>query len=415
MVFKKQFADDEELNPHNDSTDFEAMLQESLEKRDRKLAVGDKIKAEILSVGKEQVIVSTGGRFDGLVPTSQFLDANGVSKVKTGDHVDLYVTYVKGSEIFLSPNSTTQSLAEGIQEAFDNQQPIEGRVDAVNKGGFQVIIMGKGAFCPMGQMDLRRIEKPEEYVGRKFEFKITQLGEGGRNIVVSRRKILEESQNVALSTFKDQRKPGDVVNGKVTRLEPFGAFIEIAPGIEGLAHISELAWTRVNSPKDVLEVGQIVSAKILRIENIDGRLKTSLTLKQSENDPWQNLPSHVQTGRVVNGKVTRCMPFGAFIELHPGIEGLVPLSEMSSEKKVSQASEVVKEGEQIAVLVKEINPQSKRISLSIKGALSEAASASEAQDIRDYQASQVARSQASGSIGLMAAKMQAALEKKQRK
>lgn len=419
MAFKKQFADDEELNPPQETSmnDFEQLLNESFEKRQKRLSVGDKLKCEVLSVGKEQVIVSTGGRYDGFVPAQLLQDGSGASKVKVGDVIELFVTYVKGSEVFLSPiRGGGQALAAGIQEAFDNNLPIEGRVEAVNKGGFQVNILGKQAFCPLSQMDSRRIEKPEDYVGKKFEFKITQVTEGGRNVVVSRRKLLDDNQGAMLANFKDQRSPGDIVSGKVTRLEPFGAFIEIAPGVEGLAHISELAWTRVSSPKDVLEPGQVVSAKILKIEHSDnGRLKISLTLKQSENDPWQNLPSQVQTGRVVSGKVTRLMPFGAFVEIASGIEGLVPLSEMSSTKKVSQASEVVQEGEQISVMIKDINPQAKRISLSIKDALSEAASASEAQDIKDFEAIQAARLKSSGAGGIMAAKMQAALDKKNKR
>ncbi len=413
MVFKRQLNDDDEqMESGSEVQDFEQMLNDSLNKRDRKLSLGDKVKAEILSVGKEQVIVSTGTRHDGYVPSSQLQDGAGNARYKTGDFVDLYVTYIKGSEIFLSPNSTSNSLAEGIQEAFDNNQAVEGKVDSVNKGGFQVIVFGKPAFCPMSQMDQKRIEKPEDYIGKRFEFKITQLAEGGRNIVISRRKVLEESQGAAMANFQDQRKVGDIVTGKVTRLEPFGAFIEIAPGLEGLAHISELSWTRVASPKDVVEPGQVVSAKIIRIEN-EGRLKISLTLKQSENDPWQNLPTHVETGRVVAGKITRCMPFGAFVELHPGIEGLVPLSEMSSTKRVAQATEVVQEGEQVSVLIKEINPQAKRISLSIKGAVDQAASMTEAQDIKEYAASQVARG-SGNSLGSLGAKMQAALDQKKK-
>jgi small subunit ribosomal protein S1 len=411
MVFKRQINDDDEqMESGAEVTDFEQLLNDSLSKRDRKLSVGDKVKAEILSVGKEQTVVSTGTRFDGFVPSFQLQDGSGTPRYSTGDFVDLYVTYVKGSQIFLSPNPGSQSLAEGIQEAFDNNQPIEGRVESINKGGFQVNVLGKAAFCPLSQMDTRRIEKPEDYIGKKFEFKITQLAEGGRNVVISRRKLLEEGQGAAQASFRDSQKVGDIVTGKVTRLEPFGAFIEIAPGLEGLAHISELSWTRVASPKDVVEPGQVVSAKIIRIEN-DGRLKISLSLKQSENDPWQNLPSHVQSGRVVSGKVTRCMPFGAFVELHPGIEGLVPLSEMSATKRVSQATEVVQEGEQITIMIKDINPQAKRISLSIKDAIDQAASQSEAQDIREYAESQAARN-TNSSMGLMGAKMQAALEKK---
>ena len=408
--FKNHFRDDEDGQA---AGDFEQMLTESFGKGDRKISVGDRIKSEVLSVGKDNVIVSTGTRHDGFVPAAQLLNDQGTSKVKVGDHIDLFVTYVKGPQVYLSPNPTAQNLADDIAQAYAQNLAIEGRVEGVNKGGFQVIIMNKAAFCPISQMDLKRIEKPEDYVGKRFEFKITQVTEGGRNVVVSRRRVLEENQGAALSTFQDQRKPGDIVSGTVKRLESFGAFIEIAPGLEGLAHISELGWTRVKDPKDAVEVGQVVSAKILRIENDGGRLKISLTLKQSENDPWQNLPAEIQSGRVVSGKVTRCMPFGAFVELQPGIEGLVPLSEMSHTKRVTRSDEFMKEGEVVSVVVKDINPQSKRISLSLKEAGEVAANISEKEDMKNYMASQAASQKSSAnSMGDLGAKLQAAMAKK---
>jgi small subunit ribosomal protein S1 len=403
MAYKRTISETDQ-----GSLDFEKMLNESLDKKERKLNVGDRIKAEVLSVGKERVIVTTGTRLDGYVQAQQLQDEAGVSKVKPGDHVDLFVTYLKGNEVFLSPNATSQNIAEDLQEAFTNDQPIEGKVDSVNKGGFQVTINGKQAFCPLSQMDLKRIEKPEEYIGLKFTFKITQVGEGGRNIVVSRRKVLEEGQGAALAAFKDQRKAGDVITGTVKRLEPFGAFIEIQPGLEGLAHVSELAWTRVSNPADIVQVGQVVKATILSITHEERRTKISLTLKTAEGNPWANLPETLKQGRVISAKVTRLMPFGAFAEVAPGIEGLIPLGEMSREKRIASASEVVKEGETVTVLVKNVDAMAKRISLSIKDAVEAAASASEAEDIRDYAAKQASQG-SFGASGDMAAKLQAAM------
>lgn len=388
------------------------MLADSFGQADKRVSSGDRIKAEVLSVGKENVIVSTGTRFDGFVAAEQLLDENGESTVKVGDMIDLFVTYVKGAQVFLSPSPTSKNLADDISDAFAKNLPVEGRVEGVNKGGFDVLIHGKKTFCPIGQMDLKRIEKPEEYVGQKHHFMISQITEGGRNVVVSRRKILEEGQSQALASFQDQRQVGDKVTGKVTRVENFGAFIEISPGLEGLAHVSELSWARVNNPNDVIKTGDVVSAQILRIENDGKRLKISLTLKQAANDPWNNLPSTVSSGRVVQGKVTRIAPFGAFVELAPGVDGLVPLSEMSATKRVATADEVVKAGETITVLVKNVDTAARRISLSIKGAVDQAASLSEETDIREYRASEAARAKSSPSgQGDLASKLQAALDK----
>ncbi len=403
MVFKRLDNDEE----NSGSDDFEQLLNESLNFREKKLRTGEKIKGEVLSVGKENIIVSTGTILDGFVPTSTLLNEEGQARVKVGDLVDLYVIAIKGSQAFLSPNPGEKNLADNIVEAFQNSQSVEGKVEKVNKGGFTVVIFGKETFCPISQMDIRRIEKPEEYVGKKFEFKISQIDAGGRNIVVSRRKVLEIEQGQGQALFSDQRKPGDVVAGVVKRLEKFGAFIEIAPGIEGLAHISELSWTRIKDPSEVLEIGGAVSAKILKIENEGNRLKISLSLKQSENEPWNNLPDHIQSGAMVQGKVTRCMPFGAFVELVPGVEGLVPLSEMSSSKRVSRSDEIIKEGEVVTVIVKDVNFQAKRISLSLKDATDQP-NATEVQDIKDFNQRQSQKS--SGGFGSMGSKLQAALD-----
>jgi small subunit ribosomal protein S1 len=410
MSFKKYINPNEETS--TDTSDFERMLADSFGKADRRVSVGDRIRAEVLSVGKENVIVSTGTRFDGFVPAEQLLNEKGESKVKVGDTIDLFVTFSNGSQIFLSPNPTSKNLAEDIQDAFSKGLPVEGRVEGVNKGGFDVLILGKRAFCPMGQMDLKRIDKAEDYVGQKYTFKITQLTEGGRNVVVSRRSLLQEAQTLAQANFKDQHMPGEKFTGKVTRVEPFGCFIEIAPGLEGMAHVSELAWTRVSNPQDVVKVGDVVSGKILDIENQGNRLKISLTLKQADNDPWNNLPSSIALGRVVVGKVTRLAPFGAFVELAPGVDGLLPLSEMSATKRVVTADEVVKVGETVTVLVKNLDVATRRISLSIKGAVEQAARLAEEQDIREYHASEATRAKfSSAGQSDLASKLAAALAK----
>lgn len=406
MTFNKKASSD--LEDVETNSEFEQMLQESLGKSDKKLSVGQKIKAEVLSVGRENVIVGTGTRYDGYVDAKLLLDENGKSKVKSGDFIDLFVIQIKGSEIHLSPSTFSNKVSDDISQAFSANLAVSGKVEAVNKGGFSVTVSGKNAFCPMSQMDVKRIEKPEEYIGKRFEFKVTQYDE--RNIVVSRRKFLEENQGAVLANFKEQSKVGDKVKGKVTRVESFGAFVEIAPGVEGLAHVSELSWTRVANASDVVKVGDLVNATIIRVEYDAKRPKISLSLKDSSNDPWLNMPSEISAGRVVTGKVTRIMDFGAFVELKPGMEGLVPLSALST-KRVAKADEVVKVGQEVAVMVKDVNPGTKRISLSLKDAVEEAASASESEDIKAY-AAKVAAQEAQHGMGALGAKIQAALNKK---
>lgn len=358
------FDDD---NDDKKSNDFAKMFEDSLSGVEKKLKTGDRIKGEILTIGKEEVFVATGTIDDGVVMKNDLLDGEGKFNHKIGDVVDLFVTQIKGGQIFLSTKPTAKNIAEDLEDAFDMMLPVEGKVTEPCNGGFRVSVMGKTAFCPISQIDLRRVDDPSAYVGKKFEFVITQFSERGRNIVVSRRRLLEEQKELAQASFTEDHKPGDEISGVVTRLEKFGAFIELAPGLEGLAHISELSWARVNDPSEAVTVGQQVNAKILRIEQgANGRTNISLSIKAAQPEPWLNLPAGIEPGKTVEGRVTRCMKFGAFVEIAPGIEGLVPLSEMSYTKRVVRSDELIKEGERVAVMIKEINPDERRVLLSLR-------------------------------------------------
>lgn len=367
MVFRRPIDEDDPESTA--SSDFARMLEESADRSRKKLKAGDRVRGEVLSLGREHVIVSTGTPYDGLVSRAELLDANGQPRVKVGEFLDLFVTQVRGNEIHLSTSAMARAgSADGLEDAFHRGIPVEGTVAEVINGGFRVDVQGKRAFCPVSQIDLKFVEKPEEYIGKRFEFHLTQYAERGRNIVLSRRRLMEEQKGQAQSMFLEQKKPGDVVTGTVSRLEKFGAFIELAPGIEGLAHISELSWSRVNEPSEAVEIGQQVSAKILKVEREGDRMKISLSLKQVQEQPWLKLPPELEEGRVLGGRVTRCLKFGAFVELFPGIEGLVPLSEMSYTKRVARSDELMKEGERVQVKVKEVDAFARRITLSLRDA-----------------------------------------------
>jgi small subunit ribosomal protein S1 len=365
--FSNDFQDDDSEKKKADS-EFAQMLNESFKNPQKKLSVGDKIRGEILVLGKEEVFVSTGTTTDASLSRRELLDAEGNLKHKVGDVLDLFVTQVKRSEVTVSTQPTSKNVADDLEDAFDMMIPIEGRVVEVCKGGVRVSIRGKIAFCPISQLDVSRVETGEEYVGKKFEFIITQFSEGGRNVVVSRRKILQEQKGQSEVAFTEDKKEGTIVSGKVKKIEPFGAFVEVMPGVEGLLHVSEMAWSRVENPNDIVTVGQEIVVKVLKSENKDGRLRISLSLKQVGPTPWETLPPHIQIGSVVEGKVTRCMKFGAFVEIAPGLEGLIPLSEMSYTQRVVRSDEIIKEGEKITVKIKDIQPEAKRMSLSLRDA-----------------------------------------------
>lgn len=360
---------DEEATAAAKKAEFAKLLEASFKSPKRKLSPGDKVKTEVLVVGKEEVFVSiqgAAGAGEGIVPKRELPHTE--TPIKVGDLLDLYVTQVRSNEILLSSNPTAKNIAEDLEDAFDKMIPIEGKVSEVCKGGVRVAIKGKTAFCPIGQLDLAHIETADAFVGKRFEFLITEFKEGGRNIVVSRKKVLEEQKEISQGAFAEEKQIGEIVKGTVKRIEPFGAFVEVAPGVDGLVHISELSWSRVADPKEVVQIGQEIRVKILKKDSIEGRFKLSLSLKQAGLEPWQNLSGDIQEGNVVSGKVTRCMKFGAFVELAPGLEGLIPLSEMSYTKRVLKSDEFVKEGETILVKIKEIHPETKRMTLSLKDA-----------------------------------------------
>lgn len=379
------FADE----PTATSTDFAQMFERSLSRVGAKVEVGDKVRGEVLSIGKEQVFVSTGTIDDGIVLNIEFADHPNFAAIKVGDFLDLYVVRVSGGQIYLSPNPTAKNLSEDLEDAFDMMLPVEGRVSEVVNGGFRVAVLGKTAFCPLSQIDLRRGIDSASYVGQKLTFMITQFDPKGRNIVVSRRKLLEEQKAASQAAFGDEYKTGDSIQGKVTRLEKFGAFVEIADGVEGLCHISELAWSRVENPGDVMRVGEVHSFKILKIEQgLNDRLNVSLSLKQASAAPWDNLPQQIQSGVVVSGRVTKLMKFGAFVEVAPGIEGLLPLSEMSEVKRITRCEELLRPGQVINVMIKEVRQSEQKLLLSLKDAAQQVDNQAQQAELSAVQAKQ---------------------------
>ena len=340
---------------------YSAGMNESLE-------VGEKISAKIIAVGKDSVYVDTGTKMDGVVDRQELLDENGQLPCAEGDLIDLYVVAANESEIRLSRALTGIGGLHLLEEAYRSAIPVEGRVKETCKGGFQVTVMQRRAFCPISQMDIKFVETPEDYVGEPYFFRIVRFEENGRNIVLSRRKILEEEQKEAQKEFFGTVSVGSELQGTVTKLMPFGAFVELTPGVEGMVHVSELSWSRVDKPDDVVSVGDHIQVKVIAIEDGQqaGRKKIALSVKQLAGDPWDSAAALFNTGDKIQGKVTRCAKFGAFVEIAPGIDGLVHISEMSYTKRVLNPEDIVRPGETVNVMVKEADIDNRRISLSLR-------------------------------------------------
>ncbi|MDR1126088.1 MAG: S1 RNA-binding domain-containing protein [Deltaproteobacteria bacterium] len=333
-----------------------------------RLEVGQKVRGTVVAITGDAVFVSAGSKVDGLVEKSE-LEQDGVTSVAVGDVLDLYVVHVSPHEVRLSKVVRGAGSLIVLEEAKAASLPVEGKVTAVVKGGFSVDIMRRRAFCPMSQFDVRPVDNPESIPGKIYNFVITRLEQNGRNIILSRRVLLEAEQAESRDAFLAGVNVGDVLEGAVQRLTPFGAFVEVAPGLEGMVHVSELSWSRAVQPDEVLSLGDKVRVKYLGSEtDKKGGLRISLSIRQITEDPWASVAERVHAGETFSGKVLRLSPFGAFIEILPGIEGLAHLSELSWEKRVNKAEEVLSVGETVNVKVKEVVPEKRRVSLSVRDA-----------------------------------------------
>jgi len=349
--------------------EFAALMEASLAERGGEISVGDRITGPVIAITDTTLVVDTGTKLDGVADKSEFLDESGELTVHEGENVTLYVVSVRADEVVLSKALSGQGGAEALQEAFENNLPVEGRVMASRKGGYDVDLLHHRAFCPVSQIDLAFTEDPEVHVGQTYSFAITTYERDGRNIVVSRRKLLEQERAESELRFLESVSPGDVVPAVVTRLVAFGAFAEVAPGLEGLIHLSELSWSRVEKTEDAVAAGQAVTVKVLAFDrDKKGRPRISLSIKQAGPDPWDSVSEKFAVGDKVEGKVTQLADFGAFVEIAPGIEGLVHVSEMSHIRRVAKPSDVVSPGEAVTVSVKDIDLVKHRISLSLKDA-----------------------------------------------
>lgn len=347
-------------------TEFELMLEESFGAQAENLKVGTSLKAEILTISKEHTFVSLAPGKDGQLPTAELLDDKKQNPFKSGDKLDVVIIKIKGGEYFLRRKDTRSAAdIESLEDAFDMELPIGGKVLEVVKGGYRIQIQSKTAFCPVSQLTLRPDPDQQAHIGKKYDFIITQFEKSGRNIVVSRRKLLQLSAAENEGNFLNANKVGDIVDGQVTRLEAFGAFVEIIAGVEGLIHISEITWSRIQHPSEILQVGTPVKVKILKMEEGD-RLKISLSLKQGggESDPWNQVSEKFPLGLKIDGVVAKKENFGLFVSLAPGFQGLLPRSKWKDSTEAS-AYENKKKGDVIKVQIAQIQQDERRITLGL--------------------------------------------------
>jgi small subunit ribosomal protein S1 len=340
--------------------DFAAMFEAS--ERARRVAKGQIIEGTIVAIGAEAALVDVGGKSEAAIDLDELKDADGRLEVKVGDRVQAMVVSTSG-ELKLSRRlALGAATARQLEDAFHSGLPVEGKVERSVKGGFEVRISRQRAFCPVSQIDVVRNTDPALHAGRVYHFRITEYKEGGRNIVVSRRVLLEAEQQANAVEVRKSIVEGAVLPGRVASVREFGAFVDLGGGVQGLLHVSEMAWERVADPSQIVKPGDEITVKVLRVD--PDKEKISLGLKQLAADPWSRAGHTYHAGEMRRGRITRIAEFGPFVELEPGIEGLVPASE-SGVARDTDMKKAFRVGDEVQVVVLDVDPTARRIRLSV--------------------------------------------------
>jgi small subunit ribosomal protein S1 len=328
---------------------------------------GQVVTGTVVRVDKDEVLVDVGYKSEGVIPVSELSirrSVNPSDEVNVGDEIDALVMTKEDAEgrLMLSKKRARFEIAwKRIEQAAETGDPVEGKVIEVVKGGL-ILDLGVRGFLPASLVDIRRVQDLDEFMAQELRCKVIELNRARNNVVLSRRAVIEDERKEMRQAILDRLQPGDVVDGQISNIVDFGAFVDL-DGMDGLIHISELSWSHVNHPSEVLEIGQDVKVKVLDIDR--ERQRISLGLKQTQSDPWQHVLESYKEGDIVDGKVTKVVTFGAFVEILPGVEGLVHISELA-QHHVENPREVVSQGDPVKVMILEVDAERRRLSLSLK-------------------------------------------------
>lgn len=343
---------------------------------------GQAIDVEVIAIGAENIMFRGAkpaqhaaplrGRIEGVVSKDDFSDVE-ISELQSGAKLQVFVVSAsrKGDLISVEASREARGINTGgagidaLRQAQAEHLPVTGKVTGENKGGYEVALQGAKGFVPFSQMDIGPGRKDSsQYIGQTFQFQVSRVE--GRNVVLSRAALLREAQDAERETLLSTLEPGNVLQATVQKLESFGLFVDLGAGVTALVPLSEIAWSRGQMMQNRYTSGDKVAVKVLKVESLRGRPRISASIKQADSDPWDCLPEGIAPGRQISGLVTRLADFGAFVEIAPGIEALLHISEMSAKKRIYRPSEVVQVDQQISIRVLSVDRINKRISVSLK-------------------------------------------------
>ena len=338
-------------------------MEEALAQSETSFATGQIVKGTIIEIRSKEVMVDIGYKSEGSVPASEFEDLD--EELKVGDEVDVLILQLEdrdGMVVLSHEQAVFKQNWDNIKAICEEGGRIKGRIKAAVKGGL-IVNIGVEAFLPSSQIDVNTPTDLDAYVGQAHEFKVVKLNLERQNIVLSRRELIEEERSAQRAKLLDEMVPGDIRKGTVKNLTDFGAFIDLN-GLDGLLHVTDMSWGRITHPSQLLVVGQELEVVVLDINKESERV--SLGLKQKQENPWENIDEKFPIGEKVSGKVVNLMPYGAFVELEPGVEGLVHVTELSWTKRINKPSEVLKADQEIEAVVLGINRDEQKISLGVR-------------------------------------------------
>ncbi len=340
--------------------DFASMFEASIQAK--RIEKGQTIEGTIVAIGADVAFVNVGGKGEALIEIAELKDAEGLLDVNVGDRIQAMVVSTEGGLTLSRRLARGAATDAQLENAFFAGLPVEGKIEGDVKGGYQVRIGTKRAFCPFSQIDIVRTTDPAQHAGRVYAFRIIEYKQGGRNVIVSRRALLEEEQRASAVEVRRSIAVGAVVAGRVTSVRDFGAFVDLGAGVQGLLHVSEMAWSRASDASQIVTPGEEIIVKVLRID--DDTQRIALGLKQLSADPWSTVQATYEMGQVRTGRVSRVTEFGAFVELEPGIEGLAHASTFAPTGHSKGWSRSVAVGATAAFEILNIDLEKKRIALA---------------------------------------------------
>src|SRR5687768_977021 len=337
-------------------------MEEAMKQSAVRFAAGEIVKGIVIEIRPKEILVDIGYKSEGVIPASEFED---VKSVKMGDEIDVLIEKLEDKEgmvVLSKEKAEFKKNWQKILQICNEGGTVAGKVKAVVKGGLLVNI-GVEAFLPASQIDIVPPKNLNGFVGNTYDFKVVKINQERQNIVLSRRELIEQERNERRSKLLAEMAPGDIRKGTVKNITDFGAFIDLN-GLDGLLHITDMSWGRIAHPSEILKVGQEIDVVVLDVNREKERV--SLGLKQKLQNPWENIEGKFKVGQRVKGRVVNLVPYGAFVELEPGVEGLVHVTELSWTKRIAKPSDVLKQGQEIEAVVLGINREEQKISLGVR-------------------------------------------------